>query len=61
MEFEIFSKIDITALPQGQAVKNLLNYQDLAQNLKIKYELLRRAVAMIEDAEEAKSTSILVF
>lgn len=61
MEFEIFSKIDITALSQGQAVKNLLNYQDLAQNIKIKYDLLRRAVAMIEDAEEAKNTSVSIF
>ncbi len=57
MEFNVFKKIDIKSLPENESVLELQRYQQLANNLRTKYEPFPRVVSLIEDDEEAKDIS----
>jgi len=57
MNFTIFSKLSVHANTDEEAVLDLKKFQQLASQIRQRYQLLNTVVPLIEDEEEAKNVS----
>lgn len=57
MKYTIFSNLSIDANTDEEAIQELQKFQQLAAQLRQRYQLLNTVVPLIDDEEEAKEVS----